>query len=196
MVSTLSEMLDPSRDGMGKKNVVCFENIVQISGVRTRNSWYNFTCPLGKCRKGLEHAGGYFKCTGCNKKVDYLKTRFRLELDVITGNTSIVVVLFDENTSPDAGVLPPIIEGLTGTKHVFQIKSLSYYHFGEYESFNCSKVTGRPRVMMELMQVDTNQQVGWRVWGHPHQLPLKRPAAITTPAKTSGRKLRKLRFQL
>nr|XP_043620617.1 uncharacterized protein LOC122592449 isoform X2 [Erigeron canadensis] len=36
--------------------------------------------------------------------------------------------------------MPPILQQLIGTSHIFETKSHTYYQVADYESFNCSKV--------------------------------------------------------
>ncbi|MFS8017114.1 putative nucleic acid-binding protein [Helianthus anomalus] len=83
--------------------------------------------------------------------------------DITDGTMNTVVVLFDEiaeklvkrttkslveeqlqDTSIDAPILPSALQSIIETKHTFEIKSHTYYHFSEYESFNCAKIIGPP----------------------------------------------------
>ncbi|GJV06195.1 replication protein A 70 kDa DNA-binding subunit C-like protein [Tanacetum coccineum] len=109
-------------------------------------------------RKGVAQKLGKFWCDACNTPVDYPVLRYRLELDVSYDTTHVVVVMFDEPTTSlvkcsgesiveaddesldDHESLPPAIANLIGVTHVLEIKSHTYYEYGNFESFTCWKV--------------------------------------------------------
>ncbi|KAJ0481240.1 putative nucleic acid-binding, replication factor A [Helianthus annuus] len=95
-VGTLQELVDRVRADKFKKKAILFRNVVEITSIRTKNSWYLFTCSGSQCRRGLTREGGYFICKACKSKVDYPRTRFRIQADVTDGTMSTVVTLFDE----------------------------------------------------------------------------------------------------
>nr|XP_043629734.1 uncharacterized protein LOC122601020 [Erigeron canadensis] len=117
-----------------------------ITNIRTKNSWFNYTCTLGKCRKGVTpNQKGSFWCESCSTEVSYPRPRYRIQADITDGTADVVVVLFDETTeklddSGDSYVMPPVLQQLIGTSHIFEIKSHTYYQVADYESFNCSQV--------------------------------------------------------
>ncbi|MFS7932107.1 putative nucleic acid-binding, replication factor A [Helianthus anomalus] len=57
---------------------ILFRNVVEITSIRTKNSWYLFACSGSQCRKGLTREEGYFVCKACKSKVDYPRTRYIL----------------------------------------------------------------------------------------------------------------------
>ncbi|XP_035842101.1 replication protein A 70 kDa DNA-binding subunit-like [Helianthus annuus] len=95
-VGTLQELVDRVRADKSKKKVILFRNVVEIMSIRTKNSWYLFACSGSKCRKGMTREDSYFICKACESKVDYPRTRFRIQADVTDETMSTVVVLFDE----------------------------------------------------------------------------------------------------
>ncbi|KAL6576662.1 hypothetical protein OROMI_010938 [Orobanche minor] len=135
-----------------------FQCEAEIMHIRTKNSWYYPACGSGKCKKGVTHKDGQLWCDACDKPVSYPKTRFRLEVDVRDETAETVVVMWDETATEltktsakvlldgldevddDAPVLPHALMNLYNTKHVFEIKSHTYYNYGEFESFICTKV--------------------------------------------------------
>ncbi|XP_021974575.1 uncharacterized protein LOC110869644 [Helianthus annuus] len=205
-VGTLQELVDRVRADKSKKKAILFRNVVEITSIRTKNSWYLFAYSGSQCRRGLTREGGYFICKACKSKVDYPRTRFRIQADVTDGTMSTVVTLFDEvaeqlvkrtakslveeqlnDTSLDAPILPSALESLIGTKHTFEIKSHTYYRYGEYESFNCAKIVGPG-----LDDTDGNSKcVTSDLGALPSDSP-KRGSSLPPPTPGSGRKLRKL----
>ncbi|KAK9053094.1 hypothetical protein SSX86_029724 [Deinandra increscens subsp. villosa] len=156
-VTTIAELLQSARQD--KKKAVVFRNSIQITGIRTKNSWFNFTCTGGRCRKGVTRKDGSFWCEACDNAVYFPRARYRLMVDVkdMTGN--VVVVLFDEageqlvkksaktlldeqeqSTNSDDMVLPEALRCLIGGTYLFELRSHTYYQYGEYESFNCAQV--------------------------------------------------------
>nr|GEU78705.1 protein NDR1-like [Tanacetum cinerariifolium] len=81
-----------------------------------------------------------------NRKNDY-----RLKLDVSDDTPHIVVILFDEPATAlvncyaesiieaDDESLPAAIANVIGTTHVLEIKSHTYYEYGNFENFTCWK---------------------------------------------------------
>ncbi|KAK9050091.1 hypothetical protein SSX86_024688 [Deinandra increscens subsp. villosa] len=157
VVTTIAELLHSARQD--KRKAVVFRNTVQITGIRTKNSWFNFTCSGGRCRKGVTRKDGCFWCDACDNAVYFPRARYRLIVDVkdMTGN--VVVVLFDEageqlvkktakslldeqelSTNTDDMVLPEALRYLIGGSYMFELRSHTYYQYGEYESFNCAQV--------------------------------------------------------
>ncbi|KAK9049492.1 hypothetical protein SSX86_031539 [Deinandra increscens subsp. villosa] len=151
----------PARDGPHAVTTIAelLQNSVQITGIRTKNSWFNFTCTGGRCRKGVTRKDGTFWCEACDNAVYFPRARYRLMVDVkdMTGN--VVVVLFDEageqlvkksakslldeqeqSTNNDDMVLPEALRCLIGGTYMFELRSHTYYQYGEYESFNCAQV--------------------------------------------------------
>ncbi|KAJ0548059.1 putative nucleic acid-binding, replication factor A [Helianthus annuus] len=193
-------------DPVTEEVAILFRNVVEITFIRTKNSWYLFACSGSQCRRGLTREGGYFICKACKSKVDYPRTRFRIQADVTDGTMSTVVTLFDEvaeqlvkrtakslveeqlnDTSIDAPILPSALEALIGTKHTFEIKSHTYYRYGEYESFNCVKIVGPG-----LDDTDGNVKcVTSDLGAIPSDSP-KRGSSLPPPTPGTGRKLRKL----
>ncbi|KAF5775289.1 hypothetical protein HanXRQr2_Chr13g0610441 [Helianthus annuus] len=119
---------------------------------------------------------------------------------------STVVILFDEvaeqlvkrtakslveeqlkDTSIDAPILPSALEALIGTKHTFEIKSQTYYRYGEYESFNCAKIVGPG-----MDDTDGSVNVVALDLGAIPSGSLKRGSNLPPPTPGTGRKLRKL----
>ncbi|XP_021979921.1 uncharacterized protein LOC110876046 [Helianthus annuus] len=202
-VGTLQELVDRVRADKSKKKAILFRNVVEITSIRTKNSWYLFACSGSQCRRGLTREGGYFICKACKSKVDYPRTRFRIQADVTDGTMSTVVTLFDEvaeqlvkrtakslveeqlnDTSLDAPILPSALESFIGTKHTFEIKSHTYYRYGEYESFNCAKIVGPG-----LDDTDGNSKcVTSDLGALPSDSP-KRGSSLPPPTPGSGRKL-------
>ncbi|KAJ0493800.1 putative nucleic acid-binding, replication factor A [Helianthus annuus] len=205
-VGTLQELVDRVRADKSKKKAILFRNVVEITSIRTKNSWYLFACSGSQCRKGLTREDGYFICKACKSKVDYPRTRFRIQADVNDGTMSTVVTLFDEvaeqlvkrtakslveeqlkDTSIDAPILPSALEALIGTKHTFEIKSHTYYRYGEYESFNCAKI-----VDPGMDDTDGNVNVAASDLGTIPSDSLKRGSNLPPPTPGTRRKLRKL----
>ncbi|KAJ0592224.1 putative nucleic acid-binding, replication factor A [Helianthus annuus] len=204
-VGTLQELVDRVRADKSKKKVILFRNVVEITSIRTKNSWYLFACSGSKCRKGLTREAGYFICKACESKVDYPRTRFRIQADVTDGTMSTVVVLFDEaaeqlvkrtarslveeqlkDTSIDAPILPFALAALIGTKHTFEIKSHTYYHFGDYESFTCAKIVGP-----DMDDADKSVDTVANGLGATPSGSLKRGSNLSPLTPVTGRKLRK-----
>ncbi|KAJ0446574.1 hypothetical protein HanHA89_Chr17g0695701 [Helianthus annuus] len=119
---------------------------------------------------------------------------------------STVVTLFDEvaeqlvkrtakslveeqlkDTSIDAPILPSALEALIGTKHTFEIKSHTYYRYGEYESFNCAKIVGPG-----MDDTDGSANVVAPDLDATPSGSLKRDSNLPPPTPGTGRKLRKL----
>nr|XP_043620001.1 replication protein A 70 kDa DNA-binding subunit-like [Erigeron canadensis] len=158
-LDTLKQLLEWGREKR-KREIAAFRNKVMITNIRTKNSWFNYTCTLGKCRKGVTpNQKGSFWCESCSTEVSYLRPRYRIQADVTDGTADIVVVLFDETAeklvgcptkslladaeqdeSGDSYVMPHVLQQLIGTSHVFEIKSHTYYQVADYESFNCSQI--------------------------------------------------------
>lgn len=92
-----------------------------------------------------------------------------------------------QDTSPDAPILPLALEALIGTKHIFEIKSHTYYHCGEYGSFNAVKVFAPAidgdalQVVNPLENVATSNASSWSL--------LKQVSPLDTPTKDSSPKL-------
>ncbi|KAM0061940.1 hypothetical protein Hdeb2414_s0004g00142121 [Helianthus debilis subsp. tardiflorus] len=59
-----------------------------------------------------------------------------------------------KDTSIDAPILPSGLAALIRTKHTFEIKSHTYYHFGDCESFTCMEIVG-PCMVDADRSVDT-----------------------------------------
>ncbi|KAL6547461.1 hypothetical protein OROMI_023182 [Orobanche minor] len=128
-----------------------FQCEVEIMHIRTKNSWYYPACGSGKCKKGVTHKDGQLWCDACDKP-------FRLEVDVRDETAETVVVMWDDTATEltktsakmlldgldevddDAPMLPHALMNLYNTKHLFEIKSHTYYNYGEFESFTCTKV--------------------------------------------------------
>ncbi|KAM0023973.1 putative nucleic acid-binding, replication factor A [Helianthus debilis subsp. tardiflorus] len=203
-VGTLSELLDKVCGDKTKKKVVLFRNKADITSIRTKCSWYIFTFSGSKCCKSLTREDVYFNCKACKSKVEYPRTRFRIQADITDGTMSTVVVLFDEiveqlvkrtakslvkelqDTSVDAPILPSALQSLIGTKHTFEIKSHTYYHFGEYESLNCVNIVG-PASECADKDVCPKTPAARATSTDP----LKRSAPGPYPSPKTGRKLRK-----
>ncbi|KAK9056641.1 hypothetical protein SSX86_024003 [Deinandra increscens subsp. villosa] len=85
--------------------------------------------------------------------------RYRLMVDVKDMTSNFVVVLFDEagkqlvkksakslldeqelSTNNDDMVLPEEFRCLIGGTYMFELRSHTYYQYGDYESFNCAQV--------------------------------------------------------
>ncbi|GJZ59437.1 reverse transcriptase domain-containing protein [Tanacetum coccineum] len=141
-----------------KNNSATFHCTVTIDGVRTKTRWNFPSCGSEGCRKGATRKKGYFFCESYNRRVDFPMLRYRLELDVYDVTAQTVVVLFDEPTTALVGCsagslmdkedesvdvhvgLLLAISNLTGTTHVMEIKSQSYYEYGTFESFTCCQL--------------------------------------------------------
>ncbi|KAJ0496752.1 putative nucleic acid-binding protein [Helianthus annuus] len=78
-VGTLQELVDRVRADKSKKKAILFRNVVEITSIRTKKSWYLFACSGSQCRRGLTREGGYFICKVCKSKVDYPRTRYTLQ---------------------------------------------------------------------------------------------------------------------
>lgn len=85
--------------------------------------------------------------------------RYRLEVIVKDADADVVVVLWDETATEltklsakalldgladddgdDTPALSATLTDLHGTRHLFEIKSHTYYNYGEFESFTCTGV--------------------------------------------------------
>ncbi|KAL6547418.1 hypothetical protein OROMI_023139 [Orobanche minor] len=141
---TLQELLNMGRDR--RKDATTLQCEAEIMHIRTKNSWYYPACGSGKCKKGVTHKDGQLWCDACDKPVSYPK-----KVDVRDETAETVVVIWEETatelTKTSAKVLldgltmlPHALMNLYNTKHVFEIKSHTYYNYGEFESFTCTKV--------------------------------------------------------
>ncbi|GKB84180.1 replication protein A 70 kDa DNA-binding subunit C-like protein [Tanacetum coccineum] len=130
----------------------------------TKKGWNYPSCGYEKCRKGATRKLRKWVCEACNRAVDYLVFRYRLEVVVVDDTTRTVVVMFndtatellkysveslmgteDEYSDADNELnLPVAIRNLIGTKHVLEIKSHTYYEYGSFKSFNDWKINPNP----------------------------------------------------
>ncbi|PWA66247.1 nucleic acid-binding, OB-fold protein [Artemisia annua] len=113
----------------------------------------------GKCKKGVTHKDGQLWCDMCNKPVSYPRPRFRLQVYAMDATGQIVIVMWDETASEltkssakalldeldevedDAPLLPNALTNLYNTKHVFEVKSHTYYNYEDFGSFTCTSVS-------------------------------------------------------
>nr|GEU92110.1 hypothetical protein [Tanacetum cinerariifolium] len=123
---------------------------------RSQKGWNFPGCGGEKCKKGVVRKNGSFWCQACEKAVDYLVLRFRLELDVSDKTASTIVVMFDEPTKEllkcsvdslvadddesgfgyaDHAGLPLALANIIDTTHTLEMKSHTYYEHGVFESF-------------------------------------------------------------
>ncbi|KAL6507132.1 hypothetical protein OROHE_022031 [Orobanche hederae] len=155
---TIQELLALGRDK--RRYAATFIIEAEIIDVRTKNSWYYPACAGGK--KGVTRKDGKLWCDACDQPVNYPKPRFRLEVDVKDGSAHTVIVMWDETAmeltkssatalldglneaADDAPVLPHALTNLFNTKHMFEVKSHTYYNYGEFESFTCSTISPTP----------------------------------------------------
>ncbi|KAK9050299.1 hypothetical protein SSX86_007279 [Deinandra increscens subsp. villosa] len=152
---TLFELLQMARQN--KNQAAFFRGGLTVTNVRVKNSWFNFTCNGGRCRKGVVRKNGSFWCEACDMPVMFPRARYRLQLDVKDATAHVVIVLFDEcgehllkrtaksllddqDAVEDDSVLPNVLKELVGQTFVVELKARTYYQYGEYESFNCSQV--------------------------------------------------------
>ncbi|MFS7996288.1 putative nucleic acid-binding protein [Helianthus anomalus] len=131
--------------------------------------------------------------------------RFQIRADITDKTMNTVVVLFDEiakqlvkrtakslveeqlqDTSVDAPILPSALQSLIGTTYTFEIKSHTYYHFGEYESFNCANIIGPASDCADKNVCPNTPSVCATSTD-----PLKRSAPNPYPFPKAARKLRK-----
>ncbi|KAJ0635989.1 hypothetical protein HanOQP8_Chr17g0656871 [Helianthus annuus] len=92
-----------------------------------------------------------------------------------------------KDTSIDSPKLPSALDALIGTKHTFEIKSHTYYRYGEYESFNCSKIVGPA-----MDETDGSVNVVTSDLDGRPSASLKRDSNLPPPTPGTRRKLRKL----
>ncbi|KAL6520730.1 hypothetical protein OROHE_016911 [Orobanche hederae] len=212
---TLQELLNVGRDR--RKDATTFQCEAEIMHIRTKNSWYYPACGSGKCKKGVNHKDGQLWCDACDKPVSYPKTRFRLEVDLRDETAETVVVMWDETATEltktsakvlldgldkvddDAPVLPHALMNLYNTKHVFEIKSHTYYNYGEFESFTCTKVfASNNSTVLELPDMtEVSDDDALDSSSNTHKSPLKRLVRgpqVCTPSKASEQKKKEVRY--
>ncbi|GKB14094.1 DNA helicase PIF1, ATP-dependent [Tanacetum coccineum] len=136
------------------------QNNVMIENFQTKKGWNYPSRGYEKCRKGASRKNGKWVCEVCNKAVDYLVFRYKLEVVVADDMAHTVVVMFNDTATEllkcstellmgmevegsdadDDLNLPLAIRNLIRTTHVLEIKSHTYYEYGTFESFNCWKI--------------------------------------------------------
>ncbi|KAL6558413.1 hypothetical protein OROMI_018763 [Orobanche minor] len=157
---TIEELLALGQDK--RRDAATFIIKAEIINVRTKHSWYYPACASGKCKKGVTRKDGKFWCDACDQPMNNPKPRFRVDVDVKDGSAHTVIVMWDETatelTKPsakalldglneaadDAPVLHHALINLFNTKHMFEVKSHTYYNYGEFESFTCSTIFPTP----------------------------------------------------
>ncbi|XP_071714539.1 replication protein A 70 kDa DNA-binding subunit B-like [Rutidosis leptorrhynchoides] len=92
---TLAELLDLARQRKYSA-ADTFKCTLHIANVRTKSSWYYFSCGICSYRKGISRQGNQFWCVSYEKEFPYPTTRFRLQFDVTDDSAATVTVLFDE----------------------------------------------------------------------------------------------------
>nr|GEY32647.1 hypothetical protein [Tanacetum cinerariifolium] len=142
-----------------QNNTVTFHCMVMIENFRNKKGWNYPSCGYEKCKNGAARQLRKWFCEVCNRSIDYLVFRYRLEV-VADDTTSTVVVMFNDTATKlikcsakslmvgdDEGAdaysdsnLPTTIRNLVGTAHVLEIKSHTYYEYGSFESFTCWKI--------------------------------------------------------
>ncbi|GJS53297.1 retrovirus-related pol polyprotein from transposon TNT 1-94 [Tanacetum coccineum] len=74
-----------------KNDSLTFKCRVTIDGIRSRKGWNFPGCGGEKCKKGVVGKDGSFWCQACEKAVDYLVLRYRLELDTTTSASKLTM---------------------------------------------------------------------------------------------------------
>lgn len=80
---------------------------------------------------------------------------------------------------------------MIGSKHTFEIKSHTYYHFGEYESYNCAKIIHDDDAQKTVQESQPDGVVVGKTGASSSSGVSKSENGIPTPLKKSERKLRK-----
>ncbi|GJR98804.1 ATP-dependent DNA helicase PIF1-like protein [Tanacetum coccineum] len=189
-----------------KHDSATFHCTVRIDNVRTKNGWNFPSCRGKKCKKSVTHSNGRFICESCNKNVDYLVLRYRLELQVSDDTAEVVVVMFNETATrlvkctadsiveyedqlgDEHSPLPQALAKIIGTSHTLEFKSHTYYEHNTYESFTCWRI-----VTAEGMGESGGSSMvgGSRASETPEFKRLLRHPLVTTPSKVDEAKKQK-----